>query len=87
MRSIAAAQWQFALTCGNMKYASTLPGAGDAGAVDRRGLPEPGPDRAPTPFEKSGYMFQMAAKPVESGVPACNGAVPADGLCRRPPTR
>ena len=25
MRSIAAAQWQFALTCGNMKYASTLP--------------------------------------------------------------
>ena len=25
MRSIAAAQWQFALTCGNMKYATALP--------------------------------------------------------------
>ena len=25
MRSIAAAQWKFALTCGNMKYATTLP--------------------------------------------------------------
>src|SRR5204863_7864125 len=28
MRSIAAAQWQFALVCGNMKYASSLPALG-----------------------------------------------------------
>ena len=24
-------------------------------------------------------MFQMVAKPLESGVPACNGTVPAEG--------
>ena len=79
MRSIAAAQWQFALTCGNMKYASTLPALAQPVPVDRAGLSEPGSDERADPFEKSGYMFQMAAKPLESGAPACNGAVPAEG--------
>ena len=78
MRSIAAAQWQFALTCGNMKYASTLPDLAKPVPATGEGFLSPDLTGADV-FEKSGYMFQMVAKPLESGVPACNGAVPADG--------
>ena len=78
MRSIAAAQWQFALTCGNMKYASTLPALAQPVPSTGEGFLSPDLTSAPA-FEKSGYMFQMAAKPIESGAPACNGTVPAEG--------
>jgi prepilin-type N-terminal cleavage/methylation domain-containing protein len=78
MRSIAVAQWQFALTCGNMKYASTLPAL--ARPVPSTGEAFLSPDlTGADAFEKSGYTFQMVAKPVESGAPACNGTVPAEG--------
>jgi hypothetical protein len=35
-------------------------------------------------FEKSGYMFQMAAKPLDQAPPACNGAPVADGYAVTP---
>jgi prepilin-type N-terminal cleavage/methylation domain-containing protein len=79
MRSIAAAQWQFALTCGNMKYASTLPALAQPVPSTGHGFLSPDLTVSVEPFEKSGYMFQMTAKPIESGVPACNGTVPAEG--------
>ena len=78
MRSIAAAQWQFALTCGNMKYASTLPALAKPVPSTGEGFLSPDLTEADA-FEKSGYMLEMTAKPLESGVPACNGTVPADG--------
>ena len=31
------------------------------------------------PFEKSGYIFQMTAKPLDNAARGCNGAVTADG--------
>ena len=78
IRSIAAAQWQFALVCGNMKYAATLPALGQP--VPTTGHAFLSPDlTADTAFEKSGYMFQMAAKPLDGAPPACNGAPVADG--------
>jgi Tfp pilus assembly protein PilE len=79
MRSIAAAQWQFATTCGNMKYASSLPALAQPVPSTGQGFLSPDLTGSADPFEKSGYLFQMAAKPLESGVPACNGTVPADG--------
>jgi prepilin-type N-terminal cleavage/methylation domain-containing protein len=79
LRSVAAAQWQFALTCGNLKYASTLPDLAKPVPSTGEGFLSPDLTQTAEPFEKSGFMFQMAAKPLDSGVPACNGAVPADG--------
>jgi prepilin-type N-terminal cleavage/methylation domain-containing protein len=78
IRSIATAQWQFALTCGNLKYAATLPALGQP--VPSTGHAFLSPDlTAGNSFEKSGYMFQMAAKPLENSAPACNGVAVADG--------
>jgi prepilin-type N-terminal cleavage/methylation domain-containing protein len=78
MRSIAIAQWQFALTCGNTKYAATLPSLGQP--VPSTGHAFLSPDLSlPNSFEKSGYTFQMAAKPLDNTPPACNGAPVADG--------
>jgi prepilin-type N-terminal cleavage/methylation domain-containing protein len=79
LRSIAAAQWQFALLCGNMKYASTLPALATPVPSTGQGFLSPDLTSSTEPFEKSGYVFQMAAKPIDTGVPACNGTVPADG--------
>jgi prepilin-type N-terminal cleavage/methylation domain-containing protein len=78
IRSIAAAQWQFALTCGNLKYAATLPALGQPAPSTGHAFLSPDLTAANS-FEKSGYMFQMAAKPLETSAPACNGAAVADG--------
>lgn len=78
MRSITVAQWQFALTCGRTKYASTLDAL--AQPVPQTGHAFLSPDLAqPGVFEKSGYNFQMAAKPLDNVDRACNGATVADG--------
>jgi len=78
MRSIAVAEWQFALTCGNTKYAATLESL--AQPVPQTGQAFLSPDLAqPNGFEKSGYTFQMAAKPLENAPPACNGGAVSDG--------
>jgi prepilin-type N-terminal cleavage/methylation domain-containing protein len=77
MRSITTAQWQFALTCGRTKYAATLDALGQP--VPQTGHAFLSPDLAqPNRFEKSGYTFQMTAKPLDTVAPACNGAAVAD---------
>jgi prepilin-type N-terminal cleavage/methylation domain-containing protein len=78
MRSIAAAQWQFALTCGNLKYATKLPDLAQPVPSTGEGFLSPDLTSADS-FEKSGYMFQMAAKPLDDTRPACNGAAVAAG--------
>ncbi len=78
VRSISVAQWQFALTCGNLKYASTLEAL--ARPVPQTGHAFISPDLAlPNGFEHSGYRIQMAAKPIDGAPPACNGAPVAEG--------
>lgn len=78
LRSIAAAQWQFALTCGNMKYATTLPALAQPVPTTGHGFLSPDLTSAET-FEKSGYRFQMAAKPLDGAPPACSGITVAEG--------
>jgi prepilin-type N-terminal cleavage/methylation domain-containing protein len=78
LRAIAAAQWQFALTCGNMKYATTLPALAQPVPATGQGFLSPDLTSAET-FEKSGFQFQMAAKPLDGAPPACNGIPVADG--------
>jgi prepilin-type N-terminal cleavage/methylation domain-containing protein len=78
MRSIAAAQWQFSLTCGNMKYAAALPALGQP--VPATGHPFLSPDlTSAETIEKSGYLIHMAGKPLSDLPPACNGAQVAEG--------
>jgi len=77
MHSITVAQWQFALTCGRTKYAATLDAL--AQPVPQTGHAFLSPDLAQAgTFEKSGYLFQMTAKPLDNVSPACNGAAIAD---------
>ena len=62
-----------------MKYASTLPALAQPVPATGQGFLSPDLTSSAEPFEKSGYMFHMTAKPLDNGVPACNGTVPADG--------
>jgi prepilin-type N-terminal cleavage/methylation domain-containing protein len=78
LRSIAAAEWQFAQTCGNQKYATTLPALGQP--VPATGQAFLSPDlTGGEQVEKSGYVFTVTAKPLDGVPPACNGSVVADG--------
>jgi len=78
LRAIAAAQWEFALTCGNMKYATVLPDL--AKPVPSTGEAFLSPDlTVADTFEKSGYIIKMTGKPVEDATTACNGAPVANG--------
>jgi prepilin-type N-terminal cleavage/methylation domain-containing protein len=78
LRAIAAAQWQFALTCGNMKYATVLTDLAKPVPATGQGFLSPDLTAADT-FEKSGYTFQMTAKPLDGAPPACNGAAVGEG--------
>jgi prepilin-type N-terminal cleavage/methylation domain-containing protein len=78
LRAIAASQWQFALTCGNMKYATVLPDLAKPVPATGQGFLSPDLTAADS-FEKSGYIFTMTAKALEGAPPACNGAVVAEG--------
>ena len=78
MRSIAAAQWEFALTCGNMHYATKLPDLGKPVPTTGQGFLSPDLTAADS-FDKSGYKFQMAAKPLDDEKPACSGVPVAAG--------
>lgn len=78
LRSIATAQWQFATTCANGTYATTLPGLGQPVPVTGHPFLSPDLTSAET-FEKSGYQFAMRAKPIDQAPPACNGAAVAEG--------
>jgi prepilin-type N-terminal cleavage/methylation domain-containing protein len=78
MRSIAAAQAQFAMTCGNSKYAAALPALGQPVPTTGAAFLSPDLTSAET-IEKSGYRVRMAGKPLNDAMPACNGAAVADG--------
>jgi prepilin-type N-terminal cleavage/methylation domain-containing protein len=78
MRSIAAAQAQFAMTCGNSKYAAALPALGQPVPTTGAAFLSPDLTSAET-IEKSGYRIRMAGKPLNDAMPACNGAVVAGG--------
>jgi prepilin-type N-terminal cleavage/methylation domain-containing protein len=78
LRAIATAQWQFATTCANGKYSSTLTGLGQPVPATGEAFLSPDLTSADT-LEKSGFTFQIAAKPLDQAPPACNGAAVADG--------
>jgi hypothetical protein len=78
MRSIAVAQSQFAMTCGNLKYATNLPALAKPVPATGQGFLSPDLTQDAT-FEKSGYRFQMTGKPTDGAPPACNGEPVADG--------
>ena len=72
LRSVAAAEWAFAQTCGNQKYAPSLPALGEA--VPSTGASFLSPDlTAAEIVEKSGYQLRITAKPLDDAQPACNG--------------
>jgi prepilin-type N-terminal cleavage/methylation domain-containing protein len=79
MRSIASAQWSFAQTCGNQKYAPTLVALGQP--AQATGTAFLSPDLTSDEIvEKSGYQFQITAEPNQDpAVVACNGAQLAPG--------
>jgi len=79
MRSIAAAQAQFAMTCGNMHYAVALPALGQPAATTGQAFLSPDLTSGET-IEKSGYSLHMAGKPIDDAPPACNGAPVAAGF-------
>jgi prepilin-type N-terminal cleavage/methylation domain-containing protein len=72
LRSIAAAQWQFALTCGNTHYATKLPDLATPVPTTGQGFLSPDMTSAEK-LEKSGYIFEITAKPLDDVKPACNG--------------
>jgi type IV pilus assembly protein PilE len=78
LRSIAAAQWQFALTCGNNKYATALPALGQPVPTTGEAFLSPDLTAAET-IEKSGYLIRVAGKQLFDAPPACNGAPVAEG--------
>jgi prepilin-type N-terminal cleavage/methylation domain-containing protein len=78
LRSIAAAQWSFAQTCGRQKYAVNLPALGQP--VPSTGSAFLSPDLTSAEIiEKSGYRFRIAAAPIEGAPQACNGTPVAQG--------
>jgi prepilin-type N-terminal cleavage/methylation domain-containing protein len=78
LRAIAAGQWEFALTCGNMKYATVLPDLAKPVPATGEAFLSPDLTVADT-FEKSGYVLKMVGKPLDDGRTACNGVPVADG--------
>jgi prepilin-type N-terminal cleavage/methylation domain-containing protein len=79
LRSIAAAQAQFSMTCGNMKYAVGLPALGKPAPTTGEAFLSPDLTAGET-IEKSGYSLHMAGKPLDDAPPACNGAAVAEGF-------
>jgi type IV pilus assembly protein PilA len=78
LRSIVAAEWQFAQTCGSQKYATTLSALGQPIPATGHAFLSPdltGGDQV----EKSGYLFKITAKPLDGVAQACNGTPVADG--------
>jgi prepilin-type N-terminal cleavage/methylation domain-containing protein len=78
MRSIAAAQWSFAQTCGSQKYAPSLVALGQPARATGWAFLSPDLTSAEI-VQKSGYQFQITAKPVDLQETACNGAQLAAG--------
>jgi prepilin-type N-terminal cleavage/methylation domain-containing protein len=78
LRTIGRAQAQFALTCGNQKFSSSLAGLGQP--VPTTGVAFLSPDLTSGDLvEKAGYQLNFVAKPIQDAPPACNGATVAEG--------
>ena len=79
LRAIAAAEWQFAQTCGHQKYAPALVALGQP--VPATGQAFLGPDlTAAEVIRHSGYDFHLSGKPLDGEPPACNGVPVAAGF-------
>jgi prepilin-type N-terminal cleavage/methylation domain-containing protein len=73
LRSIAAAEWSFAQTCGRQKYAPNLPALGQPAPATGDAFLSPDLTAADV-VQKSGYQLQIAAKVLDDAPAACNGA-------------
>ncbi len=74
MRSIAAAEWAFAQTCGRQKYAPTLAALGQPAASTGEAFLSPDLTSGEV-VEKEGYQFRITAQPSEDATsPGCNGS-------------
>jgi prepilin-type N-terminal cleavage/methylation domain-containing protein len=71
LRTIAAAQLTFAQTCGNQKYATTLPALAQPAPATGQGFLSPDLTSGEQVVH-SGYLFQMTAKPSD-GAPGDSG--------------
>jgi prepilin-type N-terminal cleavage/methylation domain-containing protein len=78
LRSIAAAEWSFAQTCGNQKYAPTLAALGQPAPSTGAAFLSPDLTSGDS-VEKSGYLIRIAARPLEDAPPACNGSLVSEG--------
>ena len=81
MRSIAAAQAQFAMTCGNSKYAAALPALGQPVPTTGAAFLSPDLTSAET-IEKSGYRIRMAGKPLNDAHAGLQRGGGGRRLCR-----
>ncbi|HEX5475764.1 MAG TPA: prepilin-type N-terminal cleavage/methylation domain-containing protein [Vicinamibacterales bacterium] len=79
LRTIAEAEWSFAQTCGNQKYAPTLVALGQPVPATGEGFLSPDLTSGET-IEKSGYTLHLTAAPAAGAPAACNGAAVADGF-------
>jgi prepilin-type N-terminal cleavage/methylation domain-containing protein len=77
LRAIAAAEWTFALTCGQQRYAATLPALGQPMPSSGQAFLSPDLTGAEQVVH-SGYQFKMTATPV-ADVQSCNGLPVAAG--------
>jgi prepilin-type N-terminal cleavage/methylation domain-containing protein len=79
IRSIATAEWSFAQTCGNQKYAPSLTALGQPAPATGDAFLSPDLTQADI-VQKSGYQFHIAAKPLDDPpVTACNGVQVSPG--------
>ena len=78
LRSITAAEWQFAQTCANQKYAPTLAALGQPAPATGAAFLSPDLTSGDV-VRHSGYDFRVAAKPLDDASRACNGAAVAAG--------
>ena len=78
LRTIASAEWQFAQTCANQKYAPSLTALGQP--VPATGAAFLSPDLTSGDVVRhAGYDLRVTAKPLDDAPRACNGAPVAAG--------
>jgi Tfp pilus assembly protein PilE len=74
LRSIAAAEWAFAQTCGRQKYAPTLAALGQPATSTNEAFLSPDLTSGEV-VEKEGYQFRITAQSSEDATgTACNGS-------------
>lgn len=79
LHTIADAEWSFAQTCGNQKYAMTLEALGQPVPATGRAFLSPDLTSGET-VVKSGYSFHLTATAATEAPESCNGVAVADGF-------